>query len=216
MTKWSIKSLLPLGVLLSVLLTTGCMGSARPLATCLKEVENDEVIVVGKIVLVPPLDDGDQRLKTVSFSEGLVINPSAKHYRNKVLLLTDAKIRRIADPSLGDYRGRIEAELGETFYVRSRKEPFYVVRSEIWMDMKSTGMEKMVIPAGYRIDIRPDDRAVYIGTLLYHRDEFFSAENVEVIDEYTKESATFRKKFGDAIKLRKAMVGAGNPRGVSP
>ncbi len=121
------------------------------------------------------------------------MSPVTKEHRNKVILLTDTKQRRIADPSLGDYSGRIEVELGNTFYVRARREPFYVVRSEIWMGMKTVGIEKMVIPAGYKIDIRPDDRAVYIGTIRYHRDEFFSVDKVEVINDYKKEAAAFRK-----------------------
>lgn len=209
MIKRLVKCLLPIGVLLPVFLTTGCMGPAMPLATSLKELENDEVIVVGKIVIDPPFEAGEQKMKTVSYSsEGLMINPVANHYRNKVLLLVDKQNRRIADPPLGDYKGRIEAELGETYYARARREPFYVVRSEIWMNMRSIGIEKMVVPAGYRVDIRPDDRAVYLGTILYHRDEFFSAENVEVIDEYKKESVAFRGKFGEGIKLRKAIIGA--------
>lgn len=204
-----IRRLLPGALLLLVFSTTGCIGPAKPFVTSLKEVEQDEVIVVGKIVLDPPLDDGDQTLKTVAFTdEAVVINPTARHFRNKVLLLTDRESRWIADPSPGDYRGRIEAELGETFYVRARNEPFYVVRSEIWMNLKKSGMDKLVLPAGYRIDLRPGDRAVYIGTIKYHRDEFFSTERIEVVDEYKKEYATFRKRFGDSILLRKAMPSA--------
>jgi hypothetical protein len=203
------RCLLPGALVLLIISTAGCMGTVKPFVTSLSEVEQNEAIVVGKIVLDPPLDDGDQRLKTVAFTdEMVVINPTARHFRNKVLLLTDRENRRIADPSFGDYGGRIEAELGETFYVRARNEPFYVVRSEIWMNLKKTGMDKLVLPAGYRIDLRPGDRAVYIGTIKYHRDEFFSTEKVELIDEYMKESAAFRKRFGDSIKLRKALARA--------
>jgi hypothetical protein len=203
----SITYMLRGALLLLAFSTTGCMGPARPFATSFAEVEKNEVILVGKIAIDPPLGEGDQTLKTVAFRDGgMIINPSAKDYRNKVLLLTNSNNRRVADPSMGDYRGRIEAALGETFYVRVPNEPFYVVRSEIWMDLKAIGMEKMVLPAGYRIDIRPGDRAVYVGTILYHRDEFFSTDKVKVVDEYKKESAAFRGRFGNAVKLRKAIV----------
>jgi len=185
------------------LAVTGCVGPARPLVNKLQEVGQNEVIVVGRIVLDPPLGEGEQNLKT--FSAG-IINPSARQYRNKVILLTDKENRRITEPSIGDYRDRIETGLGETFYVRAKNEPFYVVRSEIMMDLTAAGMEKAILPAGYRIDLRPGDRAVYIGTIKYHRDEFFATNRVELIDEYGKESATFKNKFGNGIKLRKALA----------
>lgn len=202
-----IRYLLPGALLLLVLSVSGCVGAARPLVAAINEVEQNEVIVVGRIVLDPPLEGGEQTLDTVSFTRaGLIINPSAANYRNKVTLLTDRENRKITDLSMGDYRGRIEAALGETFYVRAINEPFYVIRSEIWMSLTGHGMEKAVLPSGYRIDLRPGDKAVYIGTIKYHRDEFFGTNKVELIDEYKKEQAAFRVKFGDGIKLRKAMV----------
>lgn len=206
MTK-SIRALLPGALLLLLLFVSGCAGAARPLVTSLSEVEPSEVIVVGKIVLDPPLEGGEQSLETFSFaSGGLIINPSASNYRNCVTLLTDRENREITDLSTSDYRGRIEAALGETFYVRAANEPFYVIRSEIWMSLTGNGMEKAILPSGYRIDIRPGDKAVYIGTIKYHRDEFFGTSKVELIDEFKKEQAAFRMKFGDGVKLRKAMI----------
>lgn len=203
MSPAALKGILP-ATLLLVLSITGCMGSVKPVATSLNDLEADEVIVVGRIVVDPPVD-GDQKLKTVAFTEGgLLINPNAGRFRNKVLLLTDREDRRIVDPSMGDYDGRIEAELGETFCVRAKREPFYVIRSEILMKLKTTGPDRVVLPSGYRIDIRPGDRAVYTGTIKYHRDEFFGTEKIELVDEYNKVYPAFRKRFGDSIVLRKA------------
>lgn len=202
----SIKFLL-LGAFL-LLSITGCMGTARPSVTSFDELGKNEVVLVGKIVVDPPLVQGEQKLQTVTSVKngGWIINPTAKDFINKVILFADSNNRRLPDPSFGDYDGRIEAVLGETFYVRVPKEPFYIARSEVWMNLTETGPGKMILPAGYRIDIRPGDRAVYMGTILYHRDEFFSAEDVEVVDEYKKESVAFRGRFGDVVKLRKAIV----------
>jgi hypothetical protein len=80
------------------------------------------------------------------------------------------------------------------------------VRSEIFMSITRGGTEKALLPSGYRIDLRPGDRAVYIGTIKYHRDEFFSTDKIEVIDEYKNELAAFRSRFGNTIKLRKAIA----------
>ncbi len=185
-----------------------CTGPALPLAASADDIGPDETVVVGKIVISPPVDETEQTLSTVQSTGGAcMVNPSAKQYKNTIVLLTDKKLRRIADPEPGDYRGRIEAPLDETFYARAPNSgPLYVNRSEIMMALYRSGMEKAVLPSGYKIDIRRGDKAVYIGTIKYHRDEFFEVHKIEIIDEYEKESAVFRKKFGKKFTLRKAII----------
>lgn len=200
--------LLPCIALAAALLLPACVGPALPLATSADDIAPGETIVVGKIVISPPVDETEQTLKTVNATNGgIMINPSAEEYKNKIVLLTDNKLRRIEDPGISDYRGRIEAPLGQTFYARAQNSgPLYVNRSEIMMSLNRSGMEKAVLPSGYKINIRPGDKAVYIGTIKYHRDEFFEVHKIEIIDDYEKESAAFRKKFGKKIALRKAII----------
>ncbi len=190
----------------------GCMGRSQPLATRASSVEPGETIVVCKIVISPPLDDIEQSLKTVkATSGGLMVNPSASRYKDKVVLLTGKKLQTINDPKISDYRGRIEAPIGETFYARIKNDgPVYVNRSEIMMDLHRSGMEKAILPSGYKVDIRKSDKAVYLGTITYYRDEFFEVSRIQILDEYEKEAAAFRKKFGAKMTLRKALV-SGKP-----
>ncbi len=200
-----------LGLSLIALLTIpACVGSMLPYADSADSVQSGETVIAGKIVISPPLDESEQTLKAVR-SQGccvMQINPQASRYKNKIILLTDGKLHSIDDPQLSDYDGRIEAPIGEVFYVRAKSaKPIYVNRSEILMDVYGTGPEKAVLPSGYKIDIHPGDRAVYIGTIKYYRDEFFTVHRVEIIDDYEKESAAFRKKFGRKFALRKALVG---------
>ncbi len=188
-----------------------CMGPALPLATSADDVQADETVVVGKIVVSPPVDEIEQTLSTARSSGGTcLVNPSANQYKNTIVLLTDKKLRRIADPEVSDYNGRVEAPLGETFYARApNSSPLYVNRSEIMMALYRSGMEKAILPSGYKIDIRRGDKAVYIGTIKYHRDEFFEVHKIDIIDEYEKESAAFRKKFGKKFTLRRAIITGG-------
>lgn len=167
-----------------------------------------EAIIFGKIVISPPLDDHEQRLDTVQTGGGgCLINPTAGKYRNTVILLTDRTPRKISDPGISDYKNRIEAPIGKTFYVKApATEPLYVVRSEIQMSLHGGGLEKAVLPSGYKIDVQRGDGAVYIGTIKYYRDEFFTTKRIEIIDDFEQESAAFRKKFGGRIAVRKALV----------
>lgn len=195
------------GLFFSAVLVTACAGSPLPLAHSFSSIEPNETIVVGKIVLSPPLQDGEQSMKTVSaLRSSILINPHARKYRNKIILLTNDEKRQIGEPSLKDYRGRIEAELGETFYVTAQNRPLYILGGEIFMSVKEYGLNKARLPGIYKIDIRPNDKAVYIGTIIYHRDEFFDITQIELIDDYKTEKVAFEKRFNTKGKLRKALI----------
>lgn len=58
----------------------------------------------------------------------------------------------------------------------------------------------------FKVDIRPGDKAVHIGTVQYFRDEFFDTTKVVVKDNYAKANAEFRQKFGQQFTLRKALA----------
>jgi len=196
------------GVLFCLVLSfVACAGAPLPIADSLSLVEPQETIVVGKIILEPPLETVEQDLKTVKMGKsGLMINPYAKRFVNKVFLLTDKEMRNLHNPSPRDYRNRIEAELGEIFYVRAPNNPIYVIGTEIIMGFGSSGVKKASLPAGYKINIKKADKAVYIGTIKYYRDEFFDIQKIELLDEYTECKTAFKKKFGDQVALRKSIV----------
>jgi molybdopterin synthase catalytic subunit len=56
------------------------------------------------------------------------------------------------------------------------------------------------------VSLKPGDRAVYIGTVRYHRNEFWEITKVAIVDDYDRANADFRKKFGAKTPLRKALL----------
>mgnify|MGYP001434112348 FL=1 len=101
--------------------------------------------------------------------------------------------------------GRIEAKLGDHFFVSSGNSPFYILGGVVFLDA-GPGMNRARFPGGLKVSLNPGDRAVYIGTLRYHRDEFFEITRVAVVDEYGAAQAEFTKKFGAGVPLRKALM----------
>lgn len=181
-------------IALLLLVLMGCMGSAKTAIDSFDDVGDNEVLIVGRVELVPPLEKGEQKLKNM-IGTGMV--------RNKLLLLTDERCRRLDDePGRADHKDRIEAVFDRTFFVLSKNKPFYILIGELWLD----GADKVYFPAGLKINIRPTDKAVYIGTLRYHRNEFFHFPKYGVIDDYEQAKAEFRKKFGNRYPLVKALA----------
>jgi hypothetical protein len=65
---------------------------------------------------------------------------------------------------------------------------------------------ELLIPGPIEFDIRPSDKATYVGTLRLHRDEFNEVTRAELIDDYARALADFRLKFGAEAVLRRAIA----------
>lgn len=188
---------LAIGVLVGAALN-GCAAPRAPLHS-FDELPYDEVAIVGRVELTPPLAQDEQSLSLGSRSR-----------RNKVSLLIDDKPRQLRnEPSMGDYRGRIDAQFGEEFYVKSDRAPFYVIGGVVVLvSGNNRRYDQAYVPGGFKVDVRAGDKAVYIGTISYVRDEFFRITQVRVVDDYERVNAEFRKRFGTRHSLRKALATA--------
>lgn len=100
---------------------------------------------------------------------------------------------------------KLMAYEGETFCIPLKKMKYFGVAAAFYME-RSGEAEFISVPAAFALDIRQDDRAIYIGTIKYTRDLYYSFKNVEVIDEYKSVVAGFNNNFGHSVVLRKALT----------
>ncbi len=181
----------------SLMLLGACVGAARQQVGSLSELGGDETLVVGRIELVPPLQAGEQKIKASNSSQ----------FENKMFVLTDERYRVLSkEPVMADYAGRIEATLGKTFFVRSSSKPFFIVGGVVYLDIGGRDLSRAYFPGGLKVSIKPGDRAVYIGTVQYHRNEFFEVTKNLIVDDYERANAEFKKKFGTRDSLRKVLL----------
>lgn len=186
------------GALLSVPFLTAMAGcvAVRPAVDDIAAVGTQEVMVVGRIELTPVLSGADQILKGLGTGR----------YKNKVYVITGEKwVDRQGGMESGDEV--IEATLGESFYVKGSNKPFYVLTGVIYTVVSSDGaMQYVNLPGGIKVDVHSKDKAVYIGTLRYTRNEYFDITHAEITDDYERDNAAFKKKFGVRYNLRKALA----------
>jgi len=167
-------------------------------ATSAPDAGSGKTIVVAKVELIPGLQKEEQ-----DFAWNVI---GMDQYKNTVLFMTDEKYRRLeSEPGLSDYKNRLELKMGETNYALTENKPFYALTGMIIL-ASGDSVEHLYLPAGFKVDIRKDDRAVYIGTIRYYRDEFSGITKIEVIDDYKRENRRFHQKFGRDIKLTKRLI----------
>jgi hypothetical protein len=182
----------------AVLALGACVGAARDEVDGPSQLGDGETVVVGRVELVPPLRKEEQRLKGIG---------SSGRYENKIYLLADRQYRVLTkEPGRADFAGRIEATFGKSFFVRSGAGPFFILGGVLYLDIGGSELNKAYFPGGLKVSIQPGDKAVYVGTLQYHRNEFFQVTKVVVVDDYEQASTEFRKKFGTKVPLRKALL----------
>lgn len=186
-----------LAVLAAVLALTACAPPAMRAVERADAVDADQVLVVGRVVLSPALHAQEQRFSAINRGQWI----------NRMFLLTSEDSTPMpTDPSLSDFTGRIEATLGETFHVAADAKPFFVRGGVVFLDDQGGRMNKAIFPGGFRVDVQPGDRAIYIGTIEYRRDELFNILGVRIIDEFDRASRDYRQKFGPGAHLRRALL----------
>jgi len=174
-----------------------CVGPAREPVDSLAGLDRDETVVVGRIELVPPLRKNEQKFK------GIVIGD----LENKMILITDDQYRELTEePGMGDFAGRIEAKLGKTFFVRSHSKPFFILGGMLYLDLGGSETNRAYFPGGLKVSLKPGEKAVYVGTVRYHRNEFFEITKANIVDDYDRANAEFKKKFGSRYPLHKALL----------
>ena len=187
-----------------VALLTACFASSgiKPIED-VTTLSAGDVILVGKIFLDPELKEGEQRVGSMY-----------PEYTNAAILQIDDKPRNSDYLGITDMRDSLTARIGETFFVRGDVESFYIIKAWIPMNtnffVATPGRPEPDYNAPlhglFYIDVKPTDKAIYIGTLKYTRDEFFGIVNVQVLDEYESANHEFVKKFGANVSLRKSLA----------
>ena len=154
------------------------------------------IIVVGKVEIIPKLTKVDQRLKRYYDT-----------YFSKQVIKFNSKYKKGMLPSVSRRGERIVTGFNETFIgtIKIEKNLYYIGTSVLLSDNGwITGAHQLQLPGGLEIKLDDGDKAVYIGTYKYYRNEFHDIVKIEMVDEYKTAKRIFSKKYKN-IKLRKAI-----------
>lgn len=185
----------PLAALLALLLTSllaGCQYG-MPAAGSAADVGPGKIVLVGKVVLDPPLAKGEQDLRLGERGQEDLIN----------LFTSQQQVKLDPDQlGLGDYRHVIKAPLGREFFALAPHDRTVITGAMLYLH----GGDQVFFPGGLRYAAAAGDRALYLGTIRYRRNEFYEIIGMDVIDEYRQANAAFIRKFGNTLTLKKALL----------
>lgn len=187
----------------AALALAGCVSVSEDVAS-VGEVGADEVLVVGKIEIVPAIKAEEQSFKALDPFN------TKRHYIGRAILFMSDK---------PEYQERTDNALNppleQTYFLKVPRSKRYMVKGSVTMAFALRAVSRrqsvaeqteLLFPAPLALDIRPGDSAVYVGTLRLHRDEFHEVTKAEVRDDYAAAIVDFRRKFGAAGAPRKALL----------
>ena len=160
----------------------------------LNRLGKDEIVLVGRVELLPPLEDFEQNLKTIG----------SKRYKNAASFIIGERTVDLENPKLRDNKYADGVQLGQYFYIRRKRNDtlFYSGSMILTSSVMGGAMDRIVLPGGLKYAIRASDKAVYIGTFRYHRDDYNAITKVDLLNDFERANKAFIKQFGNGVKLR--------------
>lgn len=168
----------------------------------INSLDEDEIVLVGRIELVPPLEEFEQNLKTIG----------SKRYKNAAMFVIGERPVDVQNPGLRDGKYADGVKFGEDFYLRRKKSDTLIYSGSIVLTQSalvghghraSVDVGRLILPGGLKYEVQPSDRAIYIGTLRYHRDDYNAITKVDLLDEFDKAKKAFIAQHGTSVKLRR-------------
>jgi hypothetical protein len=169
------------------------------------EIDADSVLLVGKIEVVPPVRPEEQR-----FRAGVDVFNTKRHHIGRAILFVSHQPRY--QERTGD---ALNPPLETTYFLTVPRARRFMVKGSVTMELVARAVTarqsvmdhtELLFPGPIEFDIRPTDKAIYVGTLRLHRDEFHEVTRAEVVDHFNAAYADFTRKFGAGLPLRKALL----------
>jgi len=186
----------------------GC-GTIHPQAQQLSDIDADSVMLVGRIELVPALRPEEQDLKMTSFGDWDPLGGKQVMVNRAILYLTDRP-----DAPREPTRSVSNPPLEQLFFMQIPRRQRYVAHAVVFLKHRlrvtssrtaDVDTTELWLPLRQEFDIRPGDRALYVGTWRVQRDEFNEVIGVRVLDHYATALVEMRKRFGGDAGLRAAL-----------
>ena len=187
----------------ATLVAAGCVSVSEDVASP-RDVGSDAVVLVGKIEIIPPIKPTEQK-----YQAGWDVFNTKRHFLGRAILFT-------ADtPQYRERTGNaLNPPLEETYFLKLPRTHRYIVKGYVSMELVSRGASarsgfdqtELAFPVPIEVDLRPGDKAVYVGTLRIHRDEFHEVTSAELRDDYKEAMAEYRKRFAGEPLPRKALL----------
>ncbi len=169
----------------------------EPQVANLINVPPGKIVVVGRIELHPPLQKGEQ-----------VRESGREDVRNAFYLYCGDRLRDFNTEKPETLSGSFMTEWDREFFIKVDRSRFLFISGGVYFTGSDQpgGADIHAIQQSFQVELRPDDEAVYIGTLQFFRNGADTLQSVTIRDDYQWADTQFKERFATSRTLRKALV----------
>ena len=180
------------------MLLGGCVPALEEVKSA-KDLQPNEVLLVGKVELVPRLEKSEQQnlkgIGTGKFKDhfGLIFAAQKPTYKKGSESGTTYK-------QMDNYA---LVEPGKTFFVRYPKgKPVYYLGGVIYLSSDGGSLDYLKLPGGISYAPGKSARAIYLGTIRYYRDDYNAITKVGLVNQFNEAVRDLRKETGGNIPVQ--------------
>ncbi|WP_232314511.1 hypothetical protein [Grimontia marina] len=181
-------------LVLPLLLLSGCASDNTRSDTWIdfSQIKDDEVMVLGKISIIPAVIGQDLKQETDTFEP----------FADERALLWLSAVAGETGERLG-----LLADWDDAFYFAVPRQTMRLLDLERSFEEDDELVYiPLPLPEIMKFLIRADDKAIYIGNLRLYIDEFDQIVALEVVDEYEAAQKAFQRRFGTTIRPRVSLL----------
>ena len=198
-------------VVIASLMMTACVMPKTSISD-ISEVKNDEVIVVGKLQLLPHIQKDEVQLTNFITLGKHEFEP----YQSLRLIVSDVYYD-LEGQAAHDFSDAVFTIDGEYFYFTwNRNKPMHILGTSFITRSTQTNIDTMTLSLnkGLKVSHSKKSKAIYVGAISFKRDEFFNIKDIKISQKgYKKARTAFRKKFKTKMNLEKAKLSSSRKRG---
>lgn len=173
-----------------------------PEFTEFSKLKNGEIVLVGRIEVDPPKAKPDEDIEEYPEYYNLFFSSLNDKY-----IETETRGDRANNRNDLNKLEWFNRYFGKTFTAVTKFRPVYINPLGLTLELggEDKHYEHIYLPP-LKVEYKKGDRAVYMGTVRFHRNKFWDVEKVEIIDDYKREKREFEKKFGKKFRLVKRLA----------
>ena len=183
--------------LISLSLLGACISIDHSISTT-HELKNSEYLIVGSVILEPPLAKDEQSLYSTFV-------PFAKNY----IFLITKQAAALSHPKAGrtDLSDSIKVKLGNVFLIREYREVLTLYGGLILMNARAAGgPEYARLKFDLKIKHPTGAHAIYIGRIINHRDDFMQTKSIDIENDFTTAQKEYRAVAGADSDLQVSLA----------
>jgi len=164
----------------------------------LMNVAPEKAVLVGRIELQPPLKESEQTLRTAGSGE----------YRNAFILYAGDRLKDFNAKPPDTFDGSFMTDLDREFFIKVDKGRTLYISGGMFYSVYDPPyrIESHVVSSPFQVEIKPEDDAVYIGTIQFVRDDRNTVTSILIRDDYRWADDKYKARFGTGKTLRKALA----------